>query len=74
VVGLFGAIEIQHLNGPAFVDTDYVADGRVLAISDTPKTEYFWYEAVLTDAAEGTPIASMLMMLRFMKVSSPLWQ
>jgi hypothetical protein len=74
VVGLFGAIEIQHLNGPAFVDTDYVADGRVLAISDTPKTEYVWYEAVLTDAAEGTAVASMLMMLRFMKVSSPLWQ
>jgi hypothetical protein len=74
VVGLFGAIEVQHLHGPAFVDTDYLVDGRLLTISDTPKTEYCWYESVLTDAAEGTPVASMLMMLRFMKASSPLWQ
>ena len=44
VVGLFGAIEVQHLNGPLFVETDYLARGRVLAISDTPKTEFFWYE------------------------------
>jgi hypothetical protein len=74
VVGLFGAIEVQHLHGPAFVDTDYLADGRLIAVSDTPKTEYCWYEAVLTDAAEGMQVASMLMMLRFMKASSPLWQ
>jgi hypothetical protein len=74
VVGLFGAIEIQHLGGPLFVDTDYLARGRVLAVSDTPKTEYFWYETTLTDPAGGKPLASMLMMLRFMKASSPLWQ
>jgi len=73
VVGLFGAIEVQHLNGPLFVETDYLARGRVLAISETPKTEFFWYETTLTDPAEGTDVASMLMMLRFMKASSPLW-
>jgi hypothetical protein len=74
VVGLFGAIEVQHFGGPLFADTDYLARGRIIAVSDTPKTEYFWYETVLTDAAEGKPAASMLMMLRFMKASSPLWQ
>jgi hypothetical protein len=73
-VGLFGAIEVQHLNGPMFVDTDYLAQGRILAVSDTPKTEYFWYESTLADAARGRPVASMLMMLRFMKASSALWQ
>ena len=73
VVGLFGAIEVQHLNGPLFVETDYVARGRVLAISETPKTEFFWYESTLTDPVEGKDVASMLMMLRFMKASSPLW-
>jgi len=73
VVGLFGAIEVQHLNGPMFVETDYVARGRVIAVSETPKTEFFWYESTLTDCAEGTDVASMLMMLRFMKASSPLW-
>ncbi len=74
VVGLFGAIEVQHLAGPVFVDTLYFAQGRILAVSDTPKTEYFWYETVLTDALQRHPVASMLMMLRFMKASSPLWQ
>jgi len=73
VVGLFGAIEVQHLRGPVFVETDYVARGRVIAVSETPKTEFFWYETTLTDCAEGTDVASMLMMLRFMKASSPLW-
>ncbi len=73
MVGLFGAIEVQHLNGPLFVETDYLARGRVLAVSETPKTEFFWYESTLTDPVEGTDIASMLMMLRFMKASSPLW-
>jgi hypothetical protein len=73
VVGLFGAIEVQHLDGPLFVETDYLARGRVVAISETPKTEFFWYESILTDPAEGKDVASMLMMLRFMKGSSPLW-
>ena len=74
VVGLlFGAIEVQHLNGPLFVETDYLARGRVLAISETPKTEFCWYESTLIDPAEGKDVASMLMMLRYMKASSPLW-
>jgi len=73
VVGLFGAIEVQHLDGPLFADEDYRARGRVLAVSDTPKTEYFWYESIVADAATGRDRASMLMMLRFMKASSPLW-
>jgi hypothetical protein len=74
VVGLFGAIEVQHLHGPLFAETDYLAQGRIRAVSDTPKTEYFWYETILTEAGEARPVASMLMMLRFMKASSPLWQ
>jgi hypothetical protein len=73
VVGLFGAIEVQHLDGPLFVEEDYRARGRLLAVSDTPKTEYLWYESVLCDAATGRDRATMLMMLRFMKASSPLW-
>ncbi len=73
VVGLFGAIEVQHLRGPLFVDQAYEARGRVLAITDTPKTEYFWYESTLADPGTGSDVASMLMMLRFMKASSPLW-
>jgi hypothetical protein len=72
VVGLFGAIEIQQLAGPLFADEDYLARGRVLAVSDTPKTEFVWYESTIADRA-GVDRACMLMMLRFMKASSPLW-
>ena len=72
-VGLFGAIETQHLAGPVFADTDYTCNATVLALGETPKTEYLWYETVLT-SVDGRDVAGMLMMLRFMKASSSLWQ
>jgi hypothetical protein len=72
VVGLFGAIELQFLNGPIFVEHDYLARGKVLALSTSPKTEIVWYEAILSEL-EGQDIASLIMMTRFMKGSSPLW-
>ncbi|MEJ2130742.1 MAG: hypothetical protein P8Y95_03760 [Gammaproteobacteria bacterium] len=71
-VGLFGAIELQNLRGPVFVDREYTARGEVLKIGETPKTEYVWYESVISEGGED--VASMLMMLRFMKASSPRWQ
>lgn len=73
-VGLFGAIELQYLSGPVYADVEYTNNIRVLAVSETPKTEYFWYEAILRDKENKSDIASMLMMLRFMKASSKLWQ
>ena len=73
-VGLFGAIELQAINGPVFIEHDYEVRATVLALGDTPKTEYFWYESILSDPANGQDIMSMLMMLRFMKASSPRWQ
>lgn len=72
-VGLFGAIEIQHIDGPVYADRDYTTTCEVLAVSETPKTEYLWYESLLHDEA-GKQVASMLMMLRFMKASSALWK
>lgn len=73
-IGLFGAIELQYVNGPIYADTDYMNTLTVTAVSETPKTEYFWYESILRDSENKTEIARMLMMLRFMKASSPLWQ
>jgi hypothetical protein len=71
-VGLFGAIEIRHLAGPIFVDRDYTCSGELLAVGESPKSEYVWYRSTLHDG--GTDVAQMIMMLRFMKASSPLWQ
>lgn len=73
-VGLYGAIEIQHLKGPVLVERDYRVRAKILAVSETPKTEYLWYESTLSDPEGGDDIASMLMMLRFMKASHPAWQ
>jgi hypothetical protein len=71
-VGLYGAIETRHINGPVFMERDYEVSGKVLALGTTPKTEYVWYETLMRDR-NGRDIASMLMMLRFMKASSELW-
>jgi len=72
-VGLFGAIELQFLDGPIFADHDYAVRGNVLALSTSPKTEIVWYQATLSEPGGGKDIASLIMMTRFMKGSSLLW-
>jgi hypothetical protein len=72
-VGMFGAIELQFLAGPVFVDHDYLVDARVLALSESPKTEIVWYESKLRDAIDNRPVAQMIMMTRLLKSSSPAW-
>ncbi|MDE0757401.1 MAG: hypothetical protein OSB45_04505 [Pseudomonadales bacterium] len=72
-VGLFGAIDLQQVNGPALVNTPYQTFARVLAVGETPKTEYYYYESVLLDPKSDQTVMTMLMMIRFMKASSSLW-
>jgi hypothetical protein len=74
-VGLYGAIEICHHRGPLMLDTDYTVTGRVLGVSDTPKTEVLWYttEARRSNEPDSSPIASLTMMTRLLKNSSPLY-
>ncbi len=72
-VGMFGAIELQYLDGPIFLDHDYLADATVIALGESPKTEVTWYESTLRDAADERVVARMLMMSRLLKASSPLW-
>ncbi len=73
-VGLFGAIELQAQNGPALVEHDYETHATILAIGETPKTEYYYYESLLLDPEQGKTVMSMIMMIRFMKASSKLWK
>lgn len=72
-VGMFGAIELQYLNGPVFAERDYSAIGRVLAVSESPKTEILWYEATLRDVSSQQDVARMIKMDRLMKAASPHW-
>ena len=43
------------LAGPVFLEHDYEARGRILAISETPQTEYLWYESTLADPRPARP-------------------
>lgn len=72
-VGMFGAIELQFLDGPVFVDRDYLCDAEILALSETPKTEVAWWESTLRPAGSQAPVSRMIMMTRLLKASSPLW-
>lgn len=75
-VGLYGAIEIRNHRGPLFLDTEYTVTGRVLGVSDTPKTEVLWFttEARESGSTGGEPVASLTMMTRLLKDSSPLYR
>lgn len=72
-VGLYGAIEVQYLNGPVVSNTEYQLNGHALAVSESPKTEVLWYEATLSDPQSNQPVARMIKMDRLMKDASPLW-
>ncbi len=72
-VGLFGAIEVAYLKGPIVADREYLADGKVLALSESPKTEIVWHTESLRDANSGEELARMIKMDRLMKDASPLW-
>jgi hypothetical protein len=69
-VGLFGAIELQSISGPTRCETPYLVRAKVLALSESPKTENVWYRAWAADPATGEDVCSMLMYLRYMKGSS----
>jgi hypothetical protein len=72
-VGLYGAIELRNIGGPVLVEHPYRVSGRILALGQSPKTEYMWFETALSEAA-GNRVAEMRMLLRFMKASSPLYK
>ena len=69
-VGLFGAIELRNINGPVRAEHPYRVGGSIVALGQSPKTEYMWFETALNEA-DGKRIAEMRMLLRFMKASSP---
>ena len=73
VVGLFGALEFRFLNGPVFAGKEYINSGKILAVGETPKTEYYWFEGLLTGPDTKIKIAESLILIRIMKISSSLY-
>ncbi|HZU71655.1 MAG TPA: hypothetical protein VE990_02675 [Acidimicrobiales bacterium] len=68
-VGLFGAIELFQKRGPLMLDRTYTMSGTVLAVGQSPRTEYAWFEVEAAD--EAGPVSGLVMQLRWMKASSP---
>ena len=72
-VGLFGAIELGHINGPFLMNRNYRIESHVICVGQSPQTEYVWYDSVATNEA-GDEVAVMRMQSRAMKNSSPQYQ
>ncbi len=72
-VGLFGAIEVGHTNGPFLMNRNYHLESHVVCVGQSPQTEFVWYD---TDAfnEDGELVASMRMQSRAMKASSPAYK
>jgi hypothetical protein len=68
-VGLFSAIELRHFNGPLLADVTYRVTGTILAVGQSPKTEYVWFDTEARDG-DGLLVGGMRMQLRWMKASS----
>jgi hypothetical protein len=71
-VGLFSAIELRHFNGPLLADATYCVTGTILAVGQSPKTEYVWFDSEARDQ-DGSLVGGMRMQLRWMKASSDLY-
>ena len=71
-LAMFGAFEIAFHKGPVFLERPYEVEGRVVAVGDSPKTEYLWWDATARDET-GETVVTMRHLLRFLKASSPLY-
>jgi len=57
-VGLFGGCEVKMHKGPCFVGEKYFITRKLIAIGETPKTEFSWTKTVLKDFS-GNIVAEM---------------
>ena len=72
---LYGALEMRILDGPLFLDEDYLVDGVLTDVSESPKTEIFWCETRARRASDPDAgvVANFTMMAMVLKASSPLY-
>jgi hypothetical protein len=73
-VPFFWATEVKFVAGPIFVDTSYIAKGKIAAAGVSRKTEYYWLDSTLVEKKSGKLVATMLHMNRYMKAGSPVYK
>eukprot|EP01052_Picozoa_sp_SAG31_P042076 SAG31_NODE_6567_length_1972_cov_3.049653_2_plen_108_part_00 len=67
-VGLFGGCEVRIHSGPVFVDEEYSITRELVAVGETPKTEFRWTRAEMHDN-RGRLIAEMTLQEMMLKGS-----
>jgi hypothetical protein len=60
-VGLFIDLEVRVLDGPLFVDEEYVLDRQVLAVGQSRRVESHWVETRISSVATGAHVATVLL-------------
>jgi hypothetical protein len=69
--GLFLDLEVRLIDGPVFVDQDYVVDREVIGLSQSRRTESFWTKTTLRDAGTGRVTATVVLHNGVFKESYP---
>ena len=70
--GIFGAAELAYVKGPILLDRPYRIKSRVVGAGQSPRTEYYWWDATAEDQ-EGRVVATLRQLARLFKVDSPLY-
>ncbi|MCK7544604.1 hypothetical protein MLC59_10535 [Marinobacter bryozoorum] len=70
-VGLFADQEIRMVDGPLFVDEDYLIRREIVALSESKRTESYWVRSRIYDASGETLKAEMLLNHATLKHSYP---
>ena len=70
-VGLFIDLEVRLLGRPVMVGRTYRVDREIVALGESRRTESYWTRTVLTDDADGTPTAEVLLHQGVFKDSFP---
>jgi acyl dehydratase len=69
---MFGAAEVTYVRGPVFTDQPYQVSGQIVGVGESPKTEYFWWDATAHDQ-DGHEVARLRHLFRIIKAGSPLY-
>jgi hypothetical protein len=70
-MGLFLDLEIRLLDGPVFVEQEYVVKREIVGLSQSRRTESYWTRTTLSDVDTHVPVATVLLHSGVFKESHP---
>lgn len=70
-IGLFADLEIRMIEGPLFVDEEYVLRREVIALSESRRVENYWIRTRIYESTGTRQVAEMLLNHGVMKASYP---